>query len=335
MTAVIEPRARTGYWEAVAGGDGDSAEAVAVSALEAGVPVSQVLEELVVAVQMEVGRLWATNEWSVAREHAATAVGERVVGRIAAELPKPSGRVVLVACVEREWHALPALVVATSLLACGVNTTYLGASTTRGRLAERILVDDPSAVLLSASLTSSLPRVRRHIEVVREARTPVVVGGLAFRDAEARAERLGATAYAASPDSAARVIPTLPDAVEAAPPLTHRGAREAADILAEADDVCRDVLASTDRRLGLTGGGEDATSPDDWRVVLATFVPHVVDSLAGALLTQDPTVMWQTRTWLDDVITRRGGDPRAGEAVFAATADRLSGLPEARALLRR
>ena len=323
------------YWDAVADSDEDAAYACVLEARDRGVPLEGVLTGLVVATQLRVGELWAGNEWTVGREHAATAVSERVVRRLADELPVPAeGPLLLVGCVEREWHSLPALVIATSLQAAGHRTLFLGASGSRDELLSRILDTGPRLVLLSASLTSSLPRVRRHVEVVRGTSTPVLVGGHAFDRAGVRAHRLGATAYAGNAAEAIALLDTLPRHVPPARPLSHRGAMEASELQAHADDVGRDVLAVTDHALGLSGGGEDAHPPDDWRVVLATFVPHVVDSLVGALLTDDPSVVAESHTWLDDVLRRRGGDPDAWDALDHALQHRLRDYPEALRMLR-
>jgi methanogenic corrinoid protein MtbC1 len=323
------------YWDAVAAADERAALAGALAARDRGVPLEEVLTGLVVASQLRVGELWADNAWSVAREHAATAVSEAVVRRLADDLPEPtSGPLHLVACVEREWHALPALVVATSLKAEGHRVRYLGASASRDELVGTILDTGPRLVLLSASLTSSLPRVRRHVEAVRGTGTPVLVGGRAFDPAGLRARALGATAYAADVAEASSLLDTLPRHVPEAPPLRHRGAVEAREISARGDEIARDVMATTDQALGLSGGGEDAVSPDDWRVVLATFVPHVIDSLVGALLTEDPAVMAETRQWLGDVLTRRDAAEGSLEALDAALSRRLRDYPEALRLLQ-
>jgi len=327
--AGLEQHELAAYWAAVESADERAALDLATSVRDRGVPLEDVLRELVVAAQLRVGELWADNTWSVAREHAATAVGEVVVRGLAADLPESdTGPKLIVACVEREWHALPALVVATTLRARGRRVEYLGASASRDQLIGRILDVGPRAVLLSASLTSSLPRVRRQIEAVRGTGTPVVVGGRAFDTAGLRAQRLGATAYAATPQAALDLLTTLPAHVPSAPGLRHLGAAEARAILSESDTVTRDVIASTDVVLGLSGGGETAVSPDDWRVVLANFVPHVVDSLAGSLLTEDPRVMAETRAWLGDVLARRGADPAALPALDEALALRLRDYPE-------
>ena len=322
------------YWAAVAAADDREALAGALAIRDRGVPLEVILDRLVVGSQLRVGELWAGNEWSVAREHAATAVSEGVVRRLADDLPaRADGPLLTVACVEREWHALPALVVGTTLRARGHRVDYLGASATRDQLVSRILDSGPRAVLLSASLTSSLPRVRRHIEAVRGTGTPVVVGGRAFDRDGLRAERLGATAYAADADDAEAALASLPLHVDDAAPLRHEGAQEAREIGAISDAIARDVMRAADSALGLSGGGEAAVAPDDWRVVLATFVPHLVDSLVGSLLTDDPLVMDQTWDWLHEVLHLRGADEHAAGAVRVALARRLADYPAASRLL--
>ena len=325
--AGLEQHELAAYWAAVESADERAALALATSARDRGVPLEDVLQQLVVAAQLRVGVLWAHKIWTVARAHAAPGVGVVVVRGLAAHLPEAdTGPKLIVACVEREWHALPALVVATTLRSRGRRVEFLGASASRDQLISRILDVGPRAVLLSASLTSSLPRVRRQIEAVRGTGTPVVVGGRAFDPAGLRAQRLGATAYGATPQAALDLLTTLPAHVPSAPGLRHLGAAEARAILSESDTVARDVIASTDVVLGVSGGA--ALSPDDWRVVLANFVPHVVDSLAGSLLTEDPRVMAEIRGWLGDVLDRRGADPAALPALDEALALRLRDYPE-------
>ena len=320
------------YWSAVAGVDDRAAYAVAAAARGRGVPLEEVLAGLVVAAQQRVGDLWCRDEWTVAQEHAATAVGEEVVRRLGEQVPDAAaGPLVTVACVEREWHALPALVVALVLRDRGFRVGYLGASASRDHLVSAILDTGPRVVLLSASLTSSLPRVRRQVEAVRGTGTPVVVGGRAFDPEGLRAQRLGATAYAATPAAAVPLLPTLPLLVPPAPPLRHAGALEARSIEAECDAVSHDVLRAA--RAGLGIDETPAGPPDDWRVVLATFVPHVVDCLAGALLAQDPRVLGDARTWWTEVLAARCAPPATVPTLVEALAHRLHDHPEAVRLL--
>lgn len=331
-SATVDGADLDAYWSAVVDADARAAYAAAAATRDRGVPLVDVLTGLVIAAQRRVGELWAADDWTVAREHAATAVGESVLRRLAADVPPATdGPVLTVACVEREWHALPALVVALTLRSRGCRVTYLGASASRDHLVSAILDTGPRAVLLSASLTSSLPRARRQVEAVRGTGTPVVVGGRAFDPAGLRAQRLGATAFAATPALALEQVASLPLHVPPAGPLRHPGALEARSIEAESDTISRGVVLAATTALGLDHDCD--VPPDDWRVVLGTFVPHVVDCVAGALLTEDPSVFAETRDWLGEVLAVRGAAPDALAVVEQALVQRLHDHPEAMRLI--
>ncbi|WP_395694438.1 B12-binding domain-containing protein [Nocardioides sp.] len=317
---------RDAYWSAVLAGDAHAAYAVAADCVSRGVLLPAVLDGLVTGSQARVGDLWSTNAFTVAQEHAATAVSEAVVTRLAPLVVEPSGPLVLVACAEREWHSLPALVVTHTLRAAGVRAEFLGASASREQVVTRILDTGPRLVLLSASVASSLPRVRRQVEAIRGTGTPVVVGGRAFGADALRAQRLGATAYAATPADVVRMLDTLPRHVPPAAPLRTPAALEARSISASGDEVARDVLADPAVAAAL---GSRPGSPDHWTTVLATFVPHVVDCVVGALLVDDPAVVAQERVWLEEVVVHRGGEVAAVESLWTALTDRLREYPEA------
>jgi methanogenic corrinoid protein MtbC1 len=324
------------YWSAVDARDERAAQAVVDAVRRRGASPTDVFTGLVIPAQERVGERWAANDWTVAHEHAATAISEAVVLRVAADIPEPvtTERPLLVACVEREWHALPALVVAHTLRATGHDVEYLGANVSPETVVGRIIDAGPRAVLVSASLSSSLPRVRRLVEAVTGTGTPVVVGGHAFDAAGLRAARIGATAYAGDVDALEGALAALPGHVPPAPPLRHPGAVEALEILAEADDIGRDVVRGSEADLG-EAGIPDAMAPDDWRVVLSTYVPHVVGCVAGGLLVEDRSVPGEARAWLSDVLALRGGDPRAVDALWSALASRLREYPESVRMLGR
>lgn len=313
------------YWAAVTAADLDLALAIAEEVLARTGSVDAALEGLVVASQRRVGDLWAHGEWTVADEHAATALNETVCRRLGLTLADPpAGPGVLVACVEREWHSLPALVVTLALRAHGVRAELLGANASRDQLLDRILDHGPRAVLLSASLASSLPRVRRQIEAVRGTATPVVVGGNAFDVAGTRARRLGATAQAQSPAEVLPLLDSLPVHVDGAPPLRGPGPTEAADLQAHAAEVARATLLATFDAVQVPPAEH---SPDIWSGVLAGFLPHVVDSLVGALMLDDPSVVSEVRSWLGEALAARGADPAVSETVWVVLRHELREYP--------
>ncbi len=210
---------------------------------------------LIAPAQSRVGELWVSDSWSVAQEHAATAISEAVLTTLAveregqAQAPADAPSVV-VSCVEQEWHALPALMVTEQLRASGFAVSYLGANSSAQGLVRHIHDTGPSAVLLSCALSSFLPLTRREIEAVRETGTPVVVGGSAFDAGGHRARVLGATAFATGASDVAAVLAGLPTAVPPAPPLTHAGAEEAFVVFADRESLADDVSRLALRSLG-------------------------------------------------------------------------------------
>jgi methanogenic corrinoid protein MtbC1 len=328
----VLPEEHEAYWQALADGDEAAAIATADTCLARGVAVADVLEGMVAEAQRRVGELWARNRWTVTQEHAATAVSEAVVRHVGATLPRPQGPRVLVVCAEREWHAVPALVVAHTLRSWGVEADFLGASANREQVVGHLLDSGPRAVLLSASLVSSLARVRRHIEAVRATGTPIVVGGSAFAGSVQRARELGATAHAATAREAFDLLGSLPVSVDPAPPQHGARSVEARTIAASVDDYSRQVLAAPEVVAATRGGAEDP-GVDDWRTVLATFVPHLFECTVGALLSGDPDVVRQQRAWLSDVLAARGGEVEAVEAVWTRMRVLLRDCPEALRLL--
>lgn len=317
------------YWSALVGDDVEAAHDVVARSIGGGLPVAEALTGIVVRAQQLIGDTWAANIWTVGQEHSATAISEEVVARVVATLPPPerSRRPLLVACVEREFHSLAAQVVTASFRSWGWPAEFVGADTRSDVLRQRVAELRPAAVLFSASLSSALTRAARQFALVTGTGTPVIAGGAAFDAAGLRAARLGASGYAATPEAARTLLETLPDVVIPQPlPVDDEVAR----LEALADQMARTVLEAT---IPLLETAPDAVSPDHWQVVLATFTPHLVASVAGGLLTADPTVPAAARAWLDEVMRRRGAPPDATAVLWEQLRAGLDGFPASQAML--
>jgi methanogenic corrinoid protein MtbC1 len=96
--------------------DRRSAVRQALGLLDTGASVQDLVQGLLGPAQAEVGRRWEANRWSVADEHAATAITDAVLAALAwrIEAAEDQGHVV-VTCAEGEWHSLPARMVAEVL----------------------------------------------------------------------------------------------------------------------------------------------------------------------------------------------------------------------------
>jgi methanogenic corrinoid protein MtbC1 len=318
--------------------DGNRAAALALvrRMLSDGHDVLSVIETVLAPAQLRVGELWVRDAWSVAQEHVATAISEAALTVLAVDRettagPEPGAPHVVVSCVEQEWHALPALMVAEHLRAAGVNVSYLGANSSAQHLVRHIHETGPDAVLLSCSLSAFLPLARRQIEAVRETGTPVVVGGSAFDPK--RAAVLGANGFAASGPEAGWVVQAVPAAVGPAEPLSHPGADEAYLVFGD-----REPLADEVERLLLQNLAVGAPAPlmaddESWLRVLDDQMPHVVGSVAGALVTGDSRIVADALDWVEMVLRHRNAPPTVGPALREALHTALHDVPVAANML--
>ncbi|MDO3637326.1 cobalamin B12-binding domain-containing protein, partial [Mycolicibacterium arseniciresistens] len=221
MNTAVLTDALNSYEDALSANDAVAATTLVTRLLADGADPVAVLTDVVATAQRTVGSRWQRGEWTVAEEHAATAIAVAATTAVAGhvrQVPVTHGRV-LVACAEREWHALPAMIIACALRANGWDSTLLGAATTPLRLSQHLQDLGPDAIAVSCSVLASLPTTRRFIEAGTGAGVPVVVGGPAFGYDDVRATALGATAWAPDAHGAVAVLAGLPAVVPPATPL--------------------------------------------------------------------------------------------------------------------
>ncbi|MCV7419476.1 cobalamin B12-binding domain-containing protein [Mycobacterium yunnanensis] len=321
------------YDAALACGDTETIKSLVLDMLDDGRDPVSVLTDVVAAKQREVGRRWQLGEYTVAQEHAATAVAisaTKIVAAHVGQVPVTRGKV-LVACAEREWHALPAMMIECALRAHGWDTTLLGASTNPMRLNQYLHDLGPDAVAVSCSVLGSLPTCRRFIEATTASGTPILVGGPAFGADDVRAIALGATAWAGDAHGAVLAMDGLPAVVEPAPPLS--GERIVEQAALESDH--RRLVGVLRERWTLVAA---ATTPDadclNSVIDVADDVLHqTLHAVEVALLTGDVRVLPETAWWIDDLLGTRGADPTMmGELVDILTAA-MRDYPMAAALM--
>ena len=253
---------RRRYEDAVDSGDTAAATAIVDEMLTAGAQPVTVLTDVIAAAQRAVGARWQRGEWTVAQEHAATAMAvdaTKTVTKHVRRTPPTRGRII-VACAEREWHALPAMIIDCALRGHGWDTTLLGSSTSALRLNQYLHDLGPEAVAVSCSVLGALPTTRRFIEASTAAGVPIVVGGAAFGHDDQRARALGATAWARDAHGAVTAMYGLPAVVSPASPLPADSAGEQAALETRPPAVGRDAACGvvTHRRGDCRGRGADA-----------------------------------------------------------------------------
>jgi methanogenic corrinoid protein MtbC1 len=313
-------------------GDGDEYGAVELvtDLLDAGVPAQRVMIDLIAATQGRVGELWAANEWSIAREHAATAISERALAAVAARTNiRPSRGRITIACVDGEWHALPVRILSEMLRLDGWRVDFLGASVPGPHLVTHLHQTGPDAVALSCMLPTRLPRAHVAVTACRAAGVPVIAGGRGFGPGGRYAQHLGADAWAAGAEEAVHRLarnwpPHSPD-----PQLSaFLGDEEYTYVVRHRGDL----IATAMRRLTETYPAMrtynqrqlDSTAED---------MTHVVDFLAAALYISETQIFTDFVDWTAGVLQARGVPPVALRVGLQVVREQLLDYPTALAVL--
>ncbi len=177
-------------------GDNAGAWWLIESRLAGGLGPSDVVTTLLAPALRSIGTRWADGDVSVADEHRATAVAQRIIGRLGLQFGRPgrSRGTVVVAAPAGDLHTMPVAMVADLLRWRGFEVAELGANTPVHALAEVAANTDRLVAVGIASTTIGLDaEVRQALKEVRATGrgTTTFLGGSAIRSAE-HARTLGA-----------------------------------------------------------------------------------------------------------------------------------------------
>lgn len=186
-------------------GDEGGAWALTESVLAGGASPSDLYLRLFVPALRMIGESWQRGDISVADEHCATVVMQRLVGRMGPLFRRP-GRtrgIVVLGAPEGDLHGLPTALAADVLRADGFVVIDLGANVPTQSFVD--CVQRLPRVIAVGIAVTTLGREAVAGRLVAElrafARVPIIVGGSGIDEAGAR--RLGADQWA---DSAQRLL---------------------------------------------------------------------------------------------------------------------------------
>ncbi|MCD2196014.1 cobalamin-dependent protein [Actinomycetospora endophytica] len=331
MTAPADPATaadldavRDDYLARLEASDETGAVVVALAAIDGGHDPEDVLLDVVAEAQREVGERWAAGTWTVVQEHVATHISERVVAAVSRHRPAPAptgvGRIA-VACLDGEWHGLPARLLAEVLAHHGWEVTFLGSSVPATQVAVHLNTAGPDVVAVSSSLPSRLPAARRLVEACRASGTPILAGGPAFGPDGRWARAVGADGWA-------------PDARAAADLLAGQ-ALVGDDAAVTVDDASREEQAYLHARRGeLIGDLAERLRGADPSEELTDDLGHLVDFLAAAVYVADPALLARFVRWISSLTVPHGLTPAEAGRALDELASRLGDSPRTVALLR-
>ncbi|MDJ0960797.1 MAG: cobalamin-dependent protein [Acidimicrobiia bacterium] len=182
--------------------DGDASLAFhqVLDLLSAGTPFDEILFDVLVPIQTDVGRRWVEGDYGIGDEHAVSAALETVVALLAGSFDQPEdGTHIVISAAEGDTHSLPSKVIAAYLTFRGFRVTNLGATLPAEELQESLELHRPAALILTCTMAGNLPGARQCIAAAHRAGVPVVAGGRGFGSDDRRARRLGADAWLSNP----------------------------------------------------------------------------------------------------------------------------------------
>ncbi|MFI5805955.1 B12-binding domain-containing protein [Streptomyces sp. NPDC051561] len=325
-------------WNTVSAGDEHSATEAVAWALNNGVDPEALLLDVIAVVQGRVGEEWAANRMSVAQEHAATAINERAIAALAvhsAARRTPSLGRVTVACVDGEWHALPARLVAEVLKLRGWRVDYLGAQVPAPHLISHLHRTKADAVALSSSIATRLPTAHAAITACQAVGVPVLVGGAAFGPQGQYATLLGAQAWAPDARTAADLLEKgpLPGPLldhQQLDDLPHLADQEYTMVARNSSSLVRTVFHALEEAFPAMRAYDDIQ-----RERTAEDLAHIVDFLATALYLDDEALFTRFLTWTANILQARGVPAQSLPPALRLFARELKDFPRAGRLLHR
>jgi methanogenic corrinoid protein MtbC1 len=173
------------YLAALLAGERAECAGVVQELVAAGADLKDLYVHLFQRALYQVGELWEQQRISVAVEHLATAITERMLTLVQTQTFGGGARKhsIIIACVADEYHQLGGRMIADFCEFSGWRGYFLGADTPLPGLLRLIAERRPTLLGLSLSIYFNLPALLKALAAVGSAypELPILVGGQAFR----------------------------------------------------------------------------------------------------------------------------------------------------------
>lgn len=183
------------YFQALLAGDSDRCFSIIQTWLSQEGTILEIYEELFQRSLYQVGDLWSKGLLTVADEHIATAMTERLMAQLQAVMIKAESnrKRVLVSCITSDYHQIGARMAANLFELHGWESYYLGANLPIPDLLKAIERIQPAVTALSLVLRDQLKVLELTLGEIRtkHPQLPVIVGGRAFTGLESDPLEIG------------------------------------------------------------------------------------------------------------------------------------------------
>jgi MerR family transcriptional regulator, light-induced transcriptional regulator len=163
--------------EALLAGDEPGARRTALTLVNEGSSIADVIQRAIVPALVRIGQAWHEGQLTIWVEHRASAIVERILGELS---PNPKGRrrgTAVVAAVSGDQHSLPTSMAAATLREDNWHVEHLGADVPPSELVDFCSHHGVTVVIITATNPDTIPLAHKAAVDLQAAGTAAIVGG--------------------------------------------------------------------------------------------------------------------------------------------------------------
>ena len=205
------------YRKLLLNGDRQKASKLILDSVNDGIKVRDIYNHVFQSSLYEIGRLWQTNQITIAQEHFFTAATQMIMSQLYPYIfaNKKNGLRMIAASVDSNMHDIGIRMVADFFEMEGWDTYYLGGNAPIQAIIQALQETNPDLLALSVTISKQIPTVEEVIQTIRKDdqyhRTKVIVGGPPFNLSEGLWKKVGSDGFARSADEAVSLAARLFD----------------------------------------------------------------------------------------------------------------------------
>lgn len=191
----LKTQLRQHYLQAILAGKRNGALELVMDAFKSGYQIPGIYTDIFQESLYEIGRLWETNQITVADEHTGTAITQYVMSNLYPYLEMtavPRGKLVMTG-VPGELHQVGANMIADILEADGWDTLFLGTNVPVDGVVAALHKHNADLLGISSTMLFNLPKVLGLVEAVKREfgdSVRILLGGGAFKTLKQLPEEL-------------------------------------------------------------------------------------------------------------------------------------------------
>lgn len=171
------------YMNALLDGDKNQCSKIIHGLVEQRILLKEIYLDLFQRSMYRIGQLWEKDRCSIGDEHIATKITESLIDLTTSlvESKEQTGKKIVIACIDKEYHELGAKMVAGFFEVNGWESIFLGSCTPTNEILNVIKNKNPHVVGISINFYINVARLAKLIKMIRNdfPDIKIIIGGQA------------------------------------------------------------------------------------------------------------------------------------------------------------